>query len=209
MTTRKRVKLMVFKVRRSAKRVVRRFARDGKGATAIEFAMIAVPFFGLLFALFETALVFFLSSSLDVAVGEAARQFFTGTAQAANVSTAATFKSNLLCPTTGRILPTTFDCSKVIIDMQTAASFGSANTSKDFYTSGSTKFCPGGPSEIMVVRVVYPMPVYLTILSGWGSNVSANRSGQTMDSGKWTHTLLSTVVFRNEPFSSYTKPAGC
>ncbi len=40
-------------------RLLGRYRRDSKGATAIEFAFVALPFFALLFAIIETALVFF------------------------------------------------------------------------------------------------------------------------------------------------------
>ena len=40
------------------RRLLRRFRGDRSGATAVEFAMVSVPFFGLLFAIFETAFVF-------------------------------------------------------------------------------------------------------------------------------------------------------
>ena len=40
-------------------RVARRFTRHQKGAAAVEFALVAIPFLALTFAIIETALVFF------------------------------------------------------------------------------------------------------------------------------------------------------
>ena len=43
--------------------LLRRFGSGRSGATAVEFAMIAAPFFFLLFAMIEIAAVFFTSSA--------------------------------------------------------------------------------------------------------------------------------------------------
>ena len=53
-------------------RFLRRFRRAEKGATAVEFAMVAAPFFFLLFAMIEIAAVFFTSTVLENAVLESA-----------------------------------------------------------------------------------------------------------------------------------------
>ena len=47
------------------------FIRDSKGATAVEFALIAAPFLALIVALMQTFLLFFAQSVLENAV----RQF--------------------------------------------------------------------------------------------------------------------------------------
>jgi len=39
--------------------VVRRFIHQQDGATAVEFAMVAAPFLAMMFAIIETAIVFF------------------------------------------------------------------------------------------------------------------------------------------------------
>ena len=62
-------------------RCLRRFARRQDGAAAVEFAFIAVPFLALLFAILETALVFFAGQSLESAVADTGRLIMTGQAQ--------------------------------------------------------------------------------------------------------------------------------
>lgn len=57
------------------------YKRSNDGATAIEFGLLAVPFFSLIFAIFELAVVFFISSSLNHAVSEAGRQIRIGNFQ--------------------------------------------------------------------------------------------------------------------------------
>ena len=62
------------RVRNSVKARLRRVLRNEDGATAVEFALIAAPFFFLLFAMLEVAAVFFTGTVLENAVLEAARQ---------------------------------------------------------------------------------------------------------------------------------------
>ena len=112
-----------------------RFGRDTSGVYALEFGMLALPFFGLIFAIIEVSYVSFNSEQLQAAVDKAARQILTGRAQANNYTTTASFISNLLCPSTGRVLPTSWDCSKLFVDIRTAATFTTADMTNSFYTS--------------------------------------------------------------------------
>ena len=44
---------------------MRRFRRNRRGSAAVEFALIATPFFALLFAIIETSIVFFAGQVLE------------------------------------------------------------------------------------------------------------------------------------------------
>lgn len=65
-----------------SKRRIRRYLKNKEGTAAIEFAILAIPFFMLLFAVLELAVVFFINSTLNHAVSEAGRQIRTGNFQA-------------------------------------------------------------------------------------------------------------------------------
>jgi Flp pilus assembly protein TadG len=197
----------------------KRFQRDERGATAVEFAMVSVPFLGLLFAIFETAFVFFTNEGLEAATSDAARYIMTGQAAAGNYTSATDFRDKVICTPTAprvRILPSFIDCSQLIVDVSTAGSsgstsFSSADMSKSYYTNPTMKYCIGAAGDIVVVRVVYPMPAYLTILtiSSLGK-ISATTDGLTNYGGGMKHMLMGTAAFRNEPFQgSYTPPTGC
>jgi Flp pilus assembly protein TadG len=54
-------------------RTVRRFARGNDGIAAVEFGIVAAPFLALMFAIMETAIVFFASQTLETAVADSAR----------------------------------------------------------------------------------------------------------------------------------------
>jgi len=67
---------------RHAFRLAKRFKRDEDGATAVEFAFVALPFFALLFGIMELAIVFFVNSALVHATSEAGRHIRVGNFQA-------------------------------------------------------------------------------------------------------------------------------
>ena len=58
------------------------FLRNLDGATAIEFAMIGVPFLGLLCAIFQTALIYFEAAQLQEATQIGSRAILTQSAAA-------------------------------------------------------------------------------------------------------------------------------
>src|SRR5690606_26334632 len=74
--------------------LLRAFRRDQSGATAVEFALVAIPFFALMFAILQTALVFFAGQAMETAVANAARLIRTGQAQQQGL-TAEEFKEQI------------------------------------------------------------------------------------------------------------------
>src|SRR3954449_11365980 len=74
---------------------LRRFRGSRRGSAVVEFALVAPMFFALLFAIIETALMFFASQVLETATQDSARQIMTGQAQNAAM-TQAQFKT-LVC----------------------------------------------------------------------------------------------------------------
>ncbi len=57
------------------------FLKDESGVAAIEFAMLGLPFFMILFSVMEIAMVFFGNTNIEYATREAARLIRTGQAQ--------------------------------------------------------------------------------------------------------------------------------
>ncbi len=175
-----------------------RFRRDRSGAYAVEFGLLALPFFGLIFGIVEVSWVNSNAEQLQAAVDRAARQVMTGQAQKNNLGTPASFVANLLCPTNGtRLLPNSWDCSHLFVDIRTATSFTSSDMTNTFYT-GPLQYCLGNPSTIVVLRVVYPLPSVfpLSIYNryiGLANNVP-NVSG-------WQHILMGSAVFKTEPYN--------
>src|SRR5436309_9158803 len=103
---------------------VRRFARAQDGAAAVEFSLVAAPFLALMFAIMETALVFFAGQTLETAVADSARLIMTGQAQSQSFS-ATQFKDSVCAKIAGL-----FNCSSgLYVDVKTYSSFGSVDNS--------------------------------------------------------------------------------
>jgi Flp pilus assembly protein TadG len=62
-------------------RILRSFINNRKGSAAIEFAILALPFIVLIFAIIEIAIMFFVDSGLDAALHKTVRQVRVGTAK--------------------------------------------------------------------------------------------------------------------------------
>src|SRR4030081_3362594 len=75
-------------------KTVRRFAKGEDGIAAVEFGMVAAPFLALMFAIMETAMIFFAGQTLETAVADSARLIMTGQAQASGL-TQDTFKTEV------------------------------------------------------------------------------------------------------------------
>jgi Flp pilus assembly protein TadG len=134
------------------------FLAAQRGATAVEFALIAPVFLATLLALFQTCIFLFAQAALQNAANEAARLFLTGQAQNGNMS--ATQVVNQVCPTV------LFNCSTMYIAVQSAMSAGSLSTAPPaMYNNGQAitqagyAYNAGAPGEIMVVQLIYAWPV--------------------------------------------------
>ena len=65
----------------SVRSALNRFRRNRRGSAAVEFALVAPLFFCMLFAILETAIVFFAGQVLENATQETARLVLTRQAQ--------------------------------------------------------------------------------------------------------------------------------
>ena len=65
-------------------RLLRSLSKDREGSAAIEFAILALPFFVVIFAIAEIAIMFFVDSGLDAALHKAVRQVRVGVAKSGN-----------------------------------------------------------------------------------------------------------------------------
>src|SRR3977135_2691745 len=61
----------------SVRNARRRFRRQRRGSAAVEFALVAPVFFALLFAIIETAMVFFAGQVLETGVQDSGRLIYT------------------------------------------------------------------------------------------------------------------------------------
>jgi Flp pilus assembly protein TadG len=153
--------------------------------------MVAAPFLALMFAIMETALVFFAGQTLETAVADSARLIMTGQAQSTGL-TQDTFKTEVCNRIHGL-----FDCAALQIDVRaytSAQGFAGANTGKPTAAdlqNNNFVYQPGSACSIVVVRLMYQWPVYMSLLGFNLSDLSGNK-----------RLLMATAAFRNEPFGS-------
>jgi Flp pilus assembly protein TadG len=142
-----------------------------------------------MFAIMETALVFFAGQTLETAVADSARLIMTGQAQSQSFN-AGQFKTSV-CSRVGGL----FDCAGgLYVDVKTYSSFGSIDNSAPVDANGKLKtdsfgYTPGGPGDIVVVRLMYQWPVYASLLGLNLGNIANNK-----------RLLMATAAFRNEPY---------
>jgi Flp pilus assembly protein TadG len=187
----------------------RRFVSNEKGSTMVEFAMISVPFLGLIGAIFEAGMVFFNSAQLQTVTELASRSILTHSASAG--MTYGQFIDNNVCTWQAQgvvvkgTLSKAFDCSKVIVDISSPTGWSVANVGNGIYVNPaprSSVISLPAPGQIAVVRIAYPMTPAAAILTGGafsGMTITRNTKGQTMYNGQLTDMLLGVVAFRVEP----------
>ena len=168
--------------------ILLRFRRNRRGTAAVEFALVAPIFFAVLFAIIELAMIFFASQILETVTQDTSRLIMTGQAQNA-AFTQAQFK-NAVCAK----LTVMFDCvNGVSIDVQSYKTFASVNISdpidagKNFVPPNN--YLPGGAGDIVVVRLFYKWPLFVTGLGFNPANLSGNQ-----------RLLTATAAFQNEPY---------
>lgn len=173
-------------------RAARRFARNQKAHAAVEFAFVAAPFFGLLFAILETGLVCFAQQTLETGMAEAARLIMTGQAQTDPDFTEGKFKQTICNQTF------LYNCEELIsISVQTYSDFGATGSSQAAppmtadgkIDTNKLPFVMGGPGSIVVAQAYYQWPIAVPLLDDL-ANLNGNQ-----------RLLVATSVFRNEPYN--------
>jgi Flp pilus assembly protein TadG len=179
-------------------RLLRRFRRNRKAAAAVEFALVAPVFLALLFAILETALMFFASQVLESVTQQSARMILTGQAQ-----NSGWIQSNFQTYVCNQI-PALFSCANMSVNVQNYSSFETITFSTPLDNSGNLdtskmQYSPGGPGCKVVVTVRYPWQLYVTRL---GFNLSNYPNNQRL--------LAASAVFKNEPFPGNSNaPPAC
>ena len=171
-------------------RIVARFRVAQRGATAVEFALIAPAFLAALIAVLETAIFLFAQASLQNAAAQAGRLFMTGQAQSLSQSA---FQTKI-CQ---NYLPVLFNCNSLIVIVQSYSTFASANTSApQLYNNQGQPittwtYSPGSPGQVMVVQLVYKW----SVVSGPLGFMLANLPNSATE-------MMGITAFRVEPYTT-------
>lgn len=173
---------------------IRGFRKAKDGATAIEFALLAIPFFSLLFAILELAIIFFLSSTLSHAVSESGRLIRVGSFQGCGQ---AAFK-HAVCSRMNAI----GNCDKNLrIDVVSQPTFNAITL---VAPPPPPTLVPGVPNPTIpngqFVNTVAGSPVVVRALYYHKLLLPAELTRLENVPGSQTHVIRSTTAFRNEPF---------
>lgn len=186
---------MLKRIINTCRAAISRFEKSESGIGAIEFAILAPPFFLLLGCICETGLMFFTEYTIQTAVQDAARLVRTGQAQNGQLS-AATFKTKI-CNLAGVLV----SCGNINVYVRSDTNFATLATnmpplitigaSLGGSTSAASCFNPGAPSQPAAVAATYDWN-----FSMWGMSAMSN-----INSGA-TRRLIGFAIFQNEPFPS-------
>jgi Flp pilus assembly protein TadG len=175
----------------SVRNAIRRFRRNRRGSAAVEFALVAPVFFALLFAIIETALMFFAGQLLETGTQDSTRLMYTHQAYDTGMDETA-FKTDL-CSRIATLFNCTGNLANLFVDVQYYAP-GAAINLTDPIVNGSLsgtftyQVPPPGSANTVVVRVFYQWPLYVT---GLGYNISNLSGGKRL--------LAATAAFHVEP----------
>jgi Flp pilus assembly protein TadG len=150
----------------SINNALRRFRRNRRGSSAVEFALVAPAFIALLFATLETAMVFFAGQVLEVGVENTGRLIYTSQVGA---MTQADFKQKL-CDQVSLL----FDCANLYIDVRsytpgTAITISDPINSSGAFVNDFVFQPPTNTSDAAVFRAFYQWPLVVT---GLGYNIA-------------------------------------
>ncbi|GGD87157.1 MULTISPECIES: TadE/TadG family type IV pilus assembly protein [Rhizobium] len=166
----------------------RRLLADRDGVAAIEFAILALPLFIMIFGIIEVSLMFFVNSSLDASVHKISRMIRTGEVASSNM-TLADFKAKICSD-----MLLSFNCSSdllvkvnVLSDISSAASADPIDDSGNLTVTES--FDVGKGSDYILVQTFLPWTAVVNFFSLSSAKLSDGR-----------YLLGSAVLFRNEPF---------
>ena len=175
------------RVRRRLAHLAGGFSRAEQGATAVEFALVFMPFLMLIFAMIELGLVFLVSLLLENAIIDVGRTIRTGELQNTG-GTAATFKT-AVCNKIGPI--GSMSCASALqIDVRTYADYSTSTSSAGATSTVPTtmQWNPGTSGSIVLVRAYYTWPLMTPLLQTGFQNAS----------GRWI--VYAATAFTNEPY---------
>ncbi len=184
--------------------ILRRFRRSRRASAAVEFALVAPIFFALLFAIIETAIIFFASQVLETITQDSARLIETGQAQSGQVmingvvacAAAPCTQGEFQAYVCSQVPALLFTCpggtKGIFVDVENFPAFSSLTINNQIVAGAFTnnmQYNTGGPGDIVVVRLFYEWPLFVT---GLGYNITNLTGSQRL--------LVATSVFKNEPY---------
>jgi hypothetical protein len=178
-------------------------ASDQSGSAAVEFAIVAPIFLVMMFSMFEVGWFYFANSVVDAAVADAGRLVKTGQLQTFSNDPEEQF--DLLYETVCDIVQTFGACAtRLTVEAKTYSSFAALAADTDPTTCADAppddiaaiEFSPGADLQIVRLRICY---IYTTVNPIVG--IGSTKTIRLGESGTNQRRLISTMIFRNEPYS--------
>lgn len=178
---------------------LKRFVRNRRGSTAIEFAILALPFALLVFGILESCISFAGQEVMANITDDVARQLRTGQLRPADV--AGTKLTTLICGRLQIIVST--DCpDQLLVDLREYPTFADAATAGFKIQNGDVVLMQGTNSQAFantpglaesknMLRVFYKWPVVTDLMA---------KSMANLNGGRTLH--FSSVTWQNEPFDN-------
>ena len=170
--------------------------REGEeGTTALEFSLMAWPFFLMTFGIFELSMMFAAGSLLDGSLNDAARLIKTGQLQQGDPDGAEELFQQALCAKA----PVLIDCTEIryeVISMGDGDFFDAANTEAQYDANGAFipgGFTPGGVSDVVLVRAIYDYQLFTPLVAQFMTGLTGH------------YRMVSTIVFQTEPYEFETE----
>jgi Flp pilus assembly protein TadG len=174
------------------------FLHNRSGSTAVEFALLSIPFAVLVFAILETCISFASQQVMANATDDIARHIRTGQLKPGPALTETALKEKI-CERLAVIVSPTTCLAELEVDLQSYTTFEAASavriklTAGDRYTrdldTTGFKVEPGLSQSKNMLRVFYRWPVITDFMSKLVSNIQG---------GKTLH--IATATWQNEPF---------
>ncbi|WP_426231005.1 TadE/TadG family type IV pilus assembly protein [Pararhizobium sp. DWP3-4] len=180
--------------------LLRRLFKDKSGTSAIEFALLALPFMVIVFASLETFAAFTGEQLLANATETMARKVRTG--QITSSMTQEDFRRAfcaeisvlMTCSATEAKTP-----SKLFIDVRSFADFSKIPSTlprkNGDLDTDSFQFNPGGPTTITIVRAYYRWEVITDLVRPYITNLRPAGSSMPKD-----YLMVATAAFRTESY---------
>ncbi|HWU62740.1 MAG TPA: TadE/TadG family type IV pilus assembly protein [Ensifer sp.] len=190
---------------------LRRLFKSSEGATAIEFAILAIPFMMIVFATFETFIAFTGEQLVSNAVDTMARRVRTGqitfSLGRSTDMTQTQFRQEfcnqisvmITCSNTEAATP-----AKLYLDLEQVTNFSDIPTNVPLIATNGGKtrdldtskmnFTPGGAGKINMFRAYYRWPITTDLVRPYISNI------QPEGSSKGQFLIVATSAFQNENY---------
>jgi len=169
--------------------LILKWLKESRGVTAVEFALVAMPFILMVIGTIEIAMMSTAQSLLQESTFTASRLIRTGQIQTGGGDPKQAFR-DAVCGFASLLIP----CSSIQFQVEKLDQFGDAEgmPPPEFDKDGNLKdqtFDPGGVSDVVLIRVVYNYPIITPLMQPLLSTYGNDK-----------YTMMSTIVLQSEPY---------